>query len=190
MNRFALLIIFCSYLFALMADCAAQSVTPETESSATSRQSGSSSPGSSSNTNGKNKKKKKKKSAPADDLQALTFDEDLANAVMSRLRDGLEGHSQRLMLSAFDADNMKEYPTFENQIEAFFNHYLRFRVYFRILQAAAENEKGTILAEVEMEALPGADTPPVRKHDQLHIEVERNGKGWKIVELKPRDFFS
>ena len=144
----------------------------------------------SSNTNGKNKNKKKKKSAPADDLQALTFDEDVANVVMSRLRDGLEGHSQRVMLSAFDADNMKEYPTFENQIEAFFNHYLRFRVHFRILQAMAESEKGTILTEVQMEALPGGDTPPVRKHEQLQIEVDRTVKGWKIVDLKPRDFFS
>ena len=189
MNRFAVLIIFCSYLFAFMADCTAQSSTPETGSSR-SQQSGSSSPDSPSNTKGKNKNQRKKKSAPAEDLQALTFDEDVANAVMSRLRDALEGHSQRLMLSAFDADNMKEYPTFENQIEAFFNHYLGFRVHFRILQATAESDKGTILTEVEMEALPGGDTPPVRKHDQLQLEVEHTGKGWKIVDLKPRDFFS
>jgi hypothetical protein len=138
----------------------------------------------------KARKKGKKRSNEQDDLTASTFSEAVANAVIRRLGDGLEGHSQRLMLSIFDPDKMKEYPRFENQIEAFFTQYQAFRVHLRVLQATSESERGIILTDVEMEAAPGGDAPPVRKQDQLRLELERGSKGWKIVDLNPRDFFS
>ena len=135
-------------------------------------------------------KKEKNKNSNVDDLNAGTFSESVAEAVTRRLRDALEGHSQRLMLSAFDADKMNDYPGFEGQIEAFFDHYVSFRVHIRILQATAEAEKGIILTDFEMEALPSGEAAPLRKHDEIRLELERGSKGWKIVEIKSRDFFS
>jgi hypothetical protein len=143
------------------------------------------------NREGKSQKKNKSKdSDEPEDLNSPTFSEGVANIVISHIRDGLEGHSERLMLSVFDGDKMSDYPSFENQIEAFFTHNQSFRVHSRIIQATTEGEKGIILCDFEMEAIPAGDAPPVRKQEQLRFELERGNKGWKIVDLKPRDFFS
>jgi len=42
-----------------------------------------------------------------------------------------------------------------------------------------------------MEEIPRAtDEQPVRKRDQLRFEMERGDKGWKIVDVQPRSFFT
>jgi hypothetical protein len=135
----------------------------------------------------KNKKNHKKE----DVLNAEVFSTTVANRLLQDLRDGLEGHSQRRVLSAFDADKMDDYLQFEDQIAAFFNKYESFRAYFRIVQSAAEGPKGVVLVDVQLEETPRADTsPPVRRNGQVRLELERGRKGWKIVDLNPRNFFS
>jgi len=111
--------------------------------------------------------------------------------VLQQLADGLEGHSERLMLSAFDDNKMDGYLNFEDQIEAFFQHYDSFRVHFRIDQATTEGDKGVVLVDIQMEEIPrSTNAQPVRKNDQMRFEMERGKKGWKIVDLRPRNFFS
>src|SRR5512142_847707 len=63
------------------------------------------------------------------------FSDRVASSVLDDLRDGLEGHSQRLMLSAFDRDKMEGYLTFADQIQAFFQRYETFRVHYGIAQS-------------------------------------------------------
>jgi len=65
----------------------------------------------------RNKKHKK------NDADATVFDERAAAAVLGTVRDGLEGHSQRLLLSAFDGEKMGGFLSFEDQIEAYFTRY-------------------------------------------------------------------
>lgn len=136
------------------------------------------------------KKEKNKKTDEADDLNATTFSGPVASVVMRRLSDALEGHNRRLMLSLFDVDKMDDYPGFEGQIIAFFDHYASFRAHIRIVQTTTEGETGLILSDIEMESLPAGEAPPARKHDQLRFELKRGNKGWRIVNLTPRDFFS
>lgn len=136
------------------------------------------------------KKQKNKKSDEADDLNATAFSESVASAVMRRLADALEGQNRKLMLSLFDAEKMNDYAGFEGQIAAFFDHYVSLRVHLRILQTTTEGDKGIILTDIEMESLPSGDAMPVRQHDQIRLELQRGAKGWRIVEIKPRDFFS
>lgn len=140
----------------------------------------------------KKKDKKKKKKGSADDATIpTTFSDAVAQDVLQQLTDGLEGHSERLMLSAFDDNKMDGYLNFEDQIEAFFQRYDSFRVHFRIVQATTEGDKGVVLVDIEMEEIPrSANAQPVRKHDQMRFEMERGKKGWKIVDLRPRQFFS
>lgn len=142
--------------------------------------------------NKKDKKKKKKDKGSADDVTAAeVFSDAVAQNVLQQLTDGLEGHSQRLMLSAFDDNKMDGYLNFEDQIEAFFQKYDSFRVHFRIVQATTEGDKGVVLVDIQMEGLPrSGNTQPVRKEDQMRFEMERGKKGWKIVDLRPRTFFS
>jgi hypothetical protein len=139
----------------------------------------------------KKKKKDKKDKASQDDLSTEVFSTAVANNVLNDLRDGLEGHTQRLMLSAFDSDKMDGYLEFEDQIQAFFARYDSFRVYFRVVQSATEGAKGVVLVDIQLEEIPrGASAAPVRKSGQIRFELERGRKGWKIVDFNPRNFFS
>ena len=140
----------------------------------------------------KDKKKKKKDKGSADDVTVpQSFSDAVAHDVLQQLADGLEGHSERLMLSAFDDNKMDGYLNFEDQILAFFQRYDSFRVHFRISQATTEGDKGVVLVDIEMEEIPRTgNAQPVRKRDQMRFEMERGKKGWKIVDLRPRNFFS
>jgi hypothetical protein len=139
----------------------------------------------------KKKKKDKKEAAAAqqDAQDTGIFSQREANDVLRQIRDGLEGHSQRLMLRAFDGDKMDGYLSFEDQLESFFNRYEGFRVNIRVLQNSIEGGKGVILASFQMEATPHSGTP-TRREGQLRFEVEHTNKGWKVVDVNPRSFFS
>ena len=94
---------------------------------------------------------------------AAVFDERAAAAVLGTIRDGLEGHSPRRLLSAFDADKMDGFLTFQDQIDAYFTPYEAIRVTLRILQTSEENDRGVILADFQMEndrATEAASPPP------------------------------
>jgi hypothetical protein len=142
----------------------------------------------------KKDKKKKKDKGSQDVINADVFSDDVARNVLNDIRDGLEGHSQRLMLSAFDGDKMDGYLSFEDQIEAMFQRYSEFRVHFRISQTTTEGPKGVILVDIEMEEVPhatgNANPVPQRRNGQVRFELERGKKGWRIVDFSPRSFFS
>src|ERR1700687_4209502 len=57
----------------------------------------------------KKDKKKKDKAKAQDPYDSVVFSQAVANNVLNDLRDGLEGHSQRLVLSAFDQDKLDGY---------------------------------------------------------------------------------
>ena len=125
---------------------------------------------------------------PAD--AAPAFDERAAATVLGTIRDGLEGHSQRRLLSAFDAAKMDGYRTFEDQLDAYFTSYEGFRVTFRILRISEENNRGILLADFQVENEPRGGGRSSRREGQLRFELERGANGLKIVDFGPRNFFS
>jgi hypothetical protein len=138
------------------------------------------------------KKKKDDRSSGSQDAidTSRVFTERIANDVIGKVRDGLEGHSRRLMLSAFDDDKMDGYLSFEDQIDSFFNRYDGFRVHFRIANVAIEGQRGVVLVDAEMEESPSGGGAPLRKRAQLRFELELGRKGWRIVDVRDRNFFS
>jgi Ni/Co efflux regulator RcnB len=140
----------------------------------------------------KDKKKKDKtdKKRAEDVYDSAVFSQAVANSILNDLRDGLEGHSQRLLLSAFDQDKMDGYLTFEDQIEAMMQRYESFRVHYRITQSTIEGPKGVVLVDFSMEEIPRSGGTPIRRNGRLKFEMERGKKGWKIVDFNPRGFFS
>jgi hypothetical protein len=138
----------------------------------------------------KEKKKKKEKSAPKDEVNTEVFSQAVANDVLGQVRDGLEGHSRRLMLGAFDQDKMDGYLSFEDQIEALFNRIDAFRVHYRISNSSVEGSKAVVLVDWEMEEIPKGNASPQRRNGQIKFEMERGRKGWKIVDVSPRGIFS
>lgn len=140
----------------------------------------------------KDKKKKDDKSSGSQDAidTSRVFPERIANDVVGTVRDGLEGHSMRLMLSAFDGDKMDGYLSFEDQIENYFHRYEAFRVHFRVANVAIEGTKGVILVDAQLEQTPANGGMPARKSSQLRFEIELGKKGWRIVDMRDRGFFS
>ena len=135
------------------------------------------------------KNKDKNDKDPQDDSGVFSTRD--ASNLLNELRDGLVSHNPRLVLSAFDRDKMGGYREFEDQIEAFFNRYESFRVYLHIVQSSTDGTKGIVLMDTQLEEIPhDATSPPVRKNGQIRLELERGRKGWKIVDLNPRNFFS
>ncbi len=119
------------------------------------------------------------------------FSEDIAYQAISKLRDGLVGHSPRVMLSAFDREKMEGYLTFQEQIQAFFSQYETFRVHFGIAQTTVEGARGVVLVDFELEEIPrDGSAPSLRKSSQIRFELEPSKKSWKIVDFRPRAFFS
>lgn len=114
-----------------------------------------------------------------------------ADEVMSTLEDGLTSQNPARFLSAFDADQMQNYQDFAGQIRAFFRIYDNFRIHYQILQAQATSEKSaTVIANVQLEGDDAHEMGPgVSRSGQLHISIVQGNRGWKIVELTPREFF-
>jgi hypothetical protein len=136
------------------------------------------------------KQEVKKKNKDSTDVAAADFSESVAERLVQQLSQGLEDHNARRMLSAFDGDSMDGYVNFQNQIAALFDRYDSFRVHFHIVETSAEATAGVALVDVEMEESSSSSDTPVRKNDQLRLEMKRGKKGWKIVDVKPRAFFS
>ncbi len=144
----------------------------------------------------KEKKKDKKKKGRQDDaLYAEEFSDRVVENVLRDLKDGMEGHIDRLVLSVFDDNQMDGYLQFQDQIEQFFNKYDAFRIHYRIIQNNVEGGKGIAIVEMQMEAVPrsgnglGGGTQ-LRRDQQIRFELERGNKGWRIVDFRPRDFFT
>ncbi|MGC2208941.1 MAG: hypothetical protein WA532_02420 [Candidatus Korobacteraceae bacterium] len=118
------------------------------------------------------------------------FDERAAAVVLGTIRDGLESHSAHRLLSAFDADKMDGYRTFQDQIDAYFAANEGIRVTLRILQTSQEGDRGFILADFQLENNPRDGEQLSRREAQLRFVLERGPKGWKIIDFDPREFFS
>jgi hypothetical protein len=125
----------------------------------------------------------------AESASDTSFDERAAAQALGVLRNGLEGHSQHLFLSAFDSTKMEGYLTFEDQIEAYFTRYESFRISYHILQTSQEEKRGVILADFQIENEPRGGGRLTRRQAQLRFELENTSKGWKIVDMSPRGFF-
>jgi len=119
------------------------------------------------------------------------FSEAIAARLLDQIRDGLEGQNSDRVLGVFDAEKMANYPAFRDQIRALFQAYESFRTSCQIAQSWPEGEKGLVIVNFQLEAVSrGESAPAERRSAQIRIEMERGRKGWRIVALEPRGFFS
>ena len=136
------------------------------------------------------KQEDKKENNDRVEIAPEEFSESVADGLVQQMSQGLEDHNMRRMLSAFDGDSMDAYVNFQNQIAALFDRYDSFRVHFHITDSRAEGATGVVLVDFEIEEISRSSDTPVRKNNQLRLEMKKGKKGWKIVDLKPRVFFS
>lgn len=132
---------------------------------------------------------KTKNSQPAKPPAPAEFSEEVAKQVLDDIQDGLQSHSVRRMLAAFDRDAMPNYLSFEDRLRSSFSQYDSFRSFFRILQTSTEDGRGMAIAEWRVEATPASGGPPVRREGKVRFELAAGKNGWQVVDLSPRDFF-
>src|SRR5262249_40891831 len=107
--------------------------------------------------------------------------------LLNQIAEGLQGHSPRKMLGAFDLSRMARGPEFKEQITAFFNQYDTIRVHFK-LKEVTDN---IVTVDAEMDETPRSSiTPPQHKRVELRFTAEKTANGWKFVEVQPRGFFT
>ena len=121
------------------------------------------------------------------DTSSDVFTEAEASKLLKQVADGLQGHSKRKMLSAFDLSRMDGGPLFAEHITAFFNEYDSIRVHFKLVQV----KDNVAVVDAEMDSTPrNAADPPQHKNLQLRFTAATTAGGWRFVDLQPRNFFA
>jgi len=118
------------------------------------------------------------------------FSAEVAGKLLQQLRAGLEAHDPQGMLAAFDR-HMPGHAVFKDQVRGFFESYGDFRVGYQMLQTWEEKDRGIVTVQFDLEAASAdGGAPPIHKSAQLRFEFAHGPKGWKIIDLRPRNFFS
>ena len=116
-----------------------------------------------------------------------SFSERMASRLLDQIAEGLNGHSGKKMLSAFDLGRMNGGTTFKDQVTSLINQTDSIRIHFKLIEVT----ENTAIADVEMDATFTSDlAPPQHKHAQLRFAAETGHKGWKFIDVQPRAFFS
>ena len=119
--------------------------------------------------------------------QFSAFTEADAAKLLGQVAEGLQGHSPKKMLSAFDLARMDGAAAFKEQITAFFNQYETIRVHFKLVEV----KDGTAVVNAELDGTPrDAITPPEHKRVRLTFTAGNGADGWKFIDVQPRGFFS
>ena len=109
--------------------------------------------------------------------------------VIRQMQTDLEAASRRGILSNIDSAKFEDYPRFEDTIDRLTREDA-LRVFFRQVNNSIKEDSAQTMIDAEME-LTRKDSArqPERRRQQLVIDFERTSRGWKIVNITPRDFF-
>ncbi len=125
------------------------------------------------------------------DPQPFDLSEEVVRDVLTNLQLGMETHELDRVLEIFDPQNMKDYSQFREQMVAFFHRYDSVKFRYQLLQVVSDKDSGFAIADIDMDADPRDLLPtPQRRSTQMRFEMKRLPKGWKVVALRPADFFN
>ncbi len=141
----------------------------------------------------RNERKKPKKAdgggetpvPPKDDSRQIT-------RLIRDLQFALEGGSARSVLALIERAKFDDYLRFEDMVERLMREDA-VRVYFRQDEASPSPAQGkaraVLDAEMELSRKDGAGQV-VRRRQQLVLDFEHTRRGWRIVNITPRDYFA
>jgi hypothetical protein len=119
------------------------------------------------------------------------FSEEVADALLSRLRQGLTRRNPKLLLSAFDPASFPDYAGFAERMNALLDQYDSFRTFYRITSASEHEATGTAQADFTLErSSRNSGSVPLRTRTQVTFTFQRSAKGWRIVDLHPPDLLT
>ena len=101
----------------------------------------------------------------------------------------LESSSSHSFLSNIDSAKFDDYPRFEDMIERLAREDT-LRVYFRQSPHYIHETSAQSIVDADMEiSRNNSAGQRDRRHQQIVIDFELTSRGWKIVNITPRDFF-
>jgi hypothetical protein len=103
----------------------------------------------------------------------------------------MEGHNSYQVLALFDQQQTPDYAQVRDQLHAFFAQYDAIRFRYQLLQVTSDQNGGSAVAEIEMEATP-ADPSQItlRRETQMRFRLTLGSKGWRLVGFAPANFFA
>lgn len=123
-------------------------------------------------------------------VSATDLSDEVVKDVLSDFQRGFETHNLDKVLGVFDADAMPDFARFRDQLVAYFRLHESFKLRYQLLQVNADNDIGTATADLEVEEDPLDILPtPKRSSTQMRFQIKRTPKGWRIIGLRPMDFF-
>jgi hypothetical protein len=123
--------------------------------------------------------------------QDLDVTDQVIRDVLKPLQEGIEGRNPEQLLTIFDKAEMSDYAQLRDQITAFLRQHESIRFRYEVLQVASEGDHGSAVLNTDVAATPGDLAGiPVHRNRQLRLEMKRGPKGWRVVGLKPADFFT
>jgi len=127
---------------------------------------------------------------PGDAPSPTDLSDEVIEDVLSDFQRGFETHNLNKVLSVFDAAAMPGFAQFRDQMVAYFRLHESFNLRYQLLQVTADNGLGTATADIEMDDDPLDTLPtPKRRSTQMRFQIKRTPKGWRIIGLRPMEFF-
>jgi hypothetical protein len=103
----------------------------------------------------------------------------------------MEDHNPYQVLLIFDQQGTPNFAQVRDQLRAFFDQYDAIRFRYQLLQVTSDKNRGSAVAEIEMEATPTEPSQvTLRRETQMRFRMNLGPKGWKLVGFEPADFFS
>jgi hypothetical protein len=127
---------------------------------------------------------------PTSPTTSTEVSDEVIKDVLSEFQRGFEAHNLDKVLGVFDPDSMQGYAQFRDQMAAYFRLHESFKMRYELLQVNADKDLGTATADIEMDEDPLDTLPtPQRRSTQMRFQIKRTPKGWRIVGLRPMEFF-
>jgi hypothetical protein len=140
----------------------------------------------------KKKDKKKKQEGPSseDAPDNVAGAKRAVKRVLSDLQDGFEGKSPRRVTDSLD-ERFDDLPRFEDAVTQFLERTSEMRINLRESTTELKGDHATVIVDAEMiftdKARPTQDQ---RRRQRIQFDFVYNAKkGWKILEITPRNFF-
>ena len=128
---------------------------------------------------------------PAPPDSSVNLSDEVVRDVLSGFQRGFETHNLDKVLDVFDPQGFLDYAQFRDQLVAFFRLHESVKLRYQLLQVTADKDIGSATVDIEMDEDPSDTLPtPQRRSTQMRFQLKRGAKGWKIIGLRPADFFS
>ena len=137
----------------------------------------------------KDQKKKEPAPGPGDSPEAAAREKRAISRVLRDFGDGFESKSPRRVTENLD-ERFDDFPRFEDLVTQFLEQSGEMRLFLRESSAEVKGDRGVLTVDAEMIFSKKSDSKEQRRKARVQFDFTRTEKGWKILEISPRGFFT